>query len=41
MIKIYASASDCDANTNPIATYQVTAVYGDFNRMTSYKVKKV
>lgn len=39
-IKIYPSASDVDADTNVIATYNVTATYDGQNRMTGYKVKK-
>ena len=41
LIKIYSSASDVDTDTNPIAQYQINAVFNRRNRMTSYKVKKV
>lgn len=37
---IYASASDCNANINPIATYSVVGVYDSTNKLLSYKVTK-
>jgi len=40
-IKIYNTASDCEANINPIATYQLRSGYDVQNRMNSYKVKKI
>lgn len=39
-IKIFANASDCENNINPIATYGVTAVYNSEGETTSYKVIK-
>jgi hypothetical protein len=39
--KIYATASDCNADTNAIATYQVTSTYDHKNRMKTYKVVKL
>ena len=39
-VKIYGSATDCDNDTNPIATYQVTATFDTKARMTSYKSKR-
>jgi hypothetical protein len=39
--KIYATASDCNADTNAIATYQVTSTYDSQNRMKTYKVVKI
>ena len=41
LIKIYSTASDVDTDTNPIAQYQINAVFNRKNRMTSYKVKKI
>jgi YD repeat-containing protein len=38
--KIYPTKADCDANTNPIATYLLTAVYDVSNNCTSYKMTK-
>jgi hypothetical protein len=40
-IKIYPSASDCDADTNVTATYTVTSTYDSNHRMATYKVKKI
>lgn len=39
-IKIYSSAADVDTDTNPIATYSITASHNNKNEMTGYKVKK-
>ena len=39
-IKIYGNASDCDNDTNEIATYSMTAGYNANNELTSYKVVK-
>jgi hypothetical protein len=39
-IKIYSSATDCDNDTNSLATYLVTSEYDGGNKMTSYKVTK-
>lgn len=41
IIKTYASASDCNTDTAPIATYQLIAGYDNHNQMTSYKVVKI
>ena len=38
--KIYPTKADCDADTNPIATYLLTAVYDAENNCTSYKMTK-
>ena len=38
--KIYASASDCNADINPIATYSVAGAYDATNKLLSYKVTK-
>jgi hypothetical protein len=38
--KIYPTKADCDANTNPIATYLLTAVYDAENNCTSYKMTR-
>jgi hypothetical protein len=40
-VKIYASAADCNSDTSPIATYQVTATYLPGRKLASYKVIKV
>jgi len=40
-IKIYPSASDCEADTNVTATYTVTSTYDSNHRMSTYKVKKI
>jgi archaellum component FlaC len=40
-IKIYPSASDCDADTNVTATYNVISTYDSNHRMATYKVKKI
>ena len=40
-IKIYPSASDCEADTNVTATYTVTSTYDSNHRMATYKVKKI
>jgi len=40
-IKIYPSASDCEADTNVTATYTVTSTYDNNHRMATYKVKKI
>jgi len=40
-IKIYPSASDCEADTNAIAVYNIVATYNNDANMTSYKVTKV
>jgi len=40
-VKIYGSASDCNSDINPIATYAVTATYTSGHKLTSYKVTKV
>jgi len=39
-LKIYPTATDCENDTNAIATYTVTATYSG-NNLASYKVKKV
>ena len=41
IIRIYPSASDCDNDTNHIAEYQITAVYDNEGKTTSYKVTKI
>ena len=41
IIKIYPSASDCDADTNITATYTVSSTYDSNHRMATYKVKKI
>jgi hypothetical protein len=38
--KIYASASDCNADINPIATYSVAGSYDSTNKLLTYKVTK-
>ena len=40
-MKIYNSASDCDTDTNAIATYRVVSTYDSKGRMVTYKVTKV
>jgi hypothetical protein len=40
-IKIYSSASDCNNDVNPIASYQMTSTYDSTGKMTSYKVVKI
>ncbi|MHA1304501.1 MAG: hypothetical protein ACTSPI_12460 [Candidatus Heimdallarchaeaceae archaeon] len=40
-IKIYSSAADCEADTNAIAEYNISAIFDSKARMISYKVKKV
>ena len=40
IIKTYLTAADCEADTNQIATYEVTATYDNNANMTSYKVKR-
>lgn len=39
-VKIYASASDCNNDISPIATYYVTATYLPGHKLSSYKVIK-
>ena len=39
-IKIYESASDCEADINEIATYSIAATYDRNGNMTDYKVVK-
>jgi len=39
-IKIYANAINCNADTNPIATYSILATYNSDKEATSYKVVK-
>jgi len=40
-IKIYASAPDCNTNTNPLAIYQVLSTYDAQNRMLTYRVTRI
>ena len=40
-MKIYPTAADCDADTNAIATYNMTAQFDSNNHCTGYKVTKV
>jgi hypothetical protein len=39
-IKIYSTASDCNIDSNAIATYSMVATYNEDNTMASYKVTK-
>jgi uncharacterized protein YoxC len=39
-IKIYPTDGDCDADTNAIATYNMTALYDSSSRLVNYKVTK-
>lgn len=39
-IKIYKDATDCENDTNSIASYSIVATYNSSGNMTSYKVKK-
>lgn len=41
IMKIYASASNCNADINPVASYQVRSTYDKSNRMQTYKVTKI
>ena len=40
-IKIYPNASDCENDTNPIATYQMSAIWDNKRRLTGYKTKRI
>jgi len=40
-IKIYNSASDCDNDVSPIASYQVYATFNNIGLMQSYKVTEI
>jgi hypothetical protein len=40
-IKTYPTPNDCENNTNPLATYNVTATYDVDGKLLTYKVKKV
>lgn len=39
-IKIYETSTDCENDTNNFASYDMTAVYDDSNRLIDYKVTK-
>ena len=40
IIKIYPTATDCNNDTNVLATYNITATYSSPNKMSGYKVTK-
>ncbi len=41
IVRLYANAADCEADTSHITEYTITATYDANNNCTSYKVKKV
>ena len=40
-IKIYPTKTDCDNDTNVLATYTMTATYDGDDNLATYKVTKV
>ncbi len=40
-VKIYPTSADCEADTNVLSEYEITATFANDATMTSYKTKKV